>query len=276
MLGSVLDRVAIVLYEPQDPVNIAATVRAMKNMGVCDLRLVRPVTYDPHRIEGVAHDTADLVERIRHYDDLDAALADCVRIAAFTRRRRAAKRSAADVRDTARILLDALEPSHGTVAALFGREDSGLPNEAVDRAHLVATIPTTEHASLNLAQAVLIALYELHLAAVARGAATRTLAPPKHDAPPATAAEFEMLFADGQRALALIDFFKTRHPEHVLRSLRSLVHRAAPDSREIALLRAAAIEVARTFARENRPESSGALTCIRASAGASYPSLRAL
>ena len=36
-----------------------------------------------------------------------------------------------------------------------GREDKGLPNEILDRAHLVVTIPTTDHASLNLAQAVL-------------------------------------------------------------------------------------------------------------------------
>ena len=36
-----LDRVRIVLDEPQDPVNIAATIRAMKNMGVSALRLVR-------------------------------------------------------------------------------------------------------------------------------------------------------------------------------------------------------------------------------------------
>src|ERR1700679_4004222 len=71
-----LDRVAVVLYEPQDPVNIGAVVRAMKNMGLADLRLVRPVAYEPERIEGVAHDTADLVPRIRHFETLDDALAD--------------------------------------------------------------------------------------------------------------------------------------------------------------------------------------------------------
>jgi len=34
---SVLSAVRVVLYEPQDPVNIAATIRAMKNMGCSDL-----------------------------------------------------------------------------------------------------------------------------------------------------------------------------------------------------------------------------------------------
>ena len=247
MPGVILDRVSVVLYEPQDPVNIAATVRAMKNMGVSDLRLVDPVEYDPVRIEGIAHDTTDIVSRIRHFSSLDAALADCVHVAAYTRRRRAAKRAAADARQAAHALL--AQATLGPVAILFGREDHGLPNDALDRAHIVATIPTTDHASLNLAQAVLIALYELHLAA---GDATRSIDPPKHDAPPATAEQFEMFFTDAERALVAIDFFKTRYPEHIMRSIRSLAHRAGPDSREITLLRAAAIEVLRSLERASR------------------------
>jgi TrmH family RNA methyltransferase len=239
-----LDHVAVVLYEPQDPVNIAATVRAMKNMGVSDLRLIDPVAYDPVRIEGIAHDTTDIVSRIRHFASLGDALADCVQVAAFTRRRRAAKRAVADARQTAHALLT--RATVGPVAMVFGREDHGLPNEALDRAHIVATIPTTDHASLNLAQAVLIALYELHLAA---GDATRTIDPPKHDAPPATAEQFELFFADAERALTAMDFFKTRYPEHIMRSIRSLVHRAGPDGREILLLRATAIEVVRSLER---------------------------
>ena len=66
MSESRLSRVAVVLYEPQDPVNIAATVRAMKNMGVATLRLVRPCAYDPVRLEGIAHDTWDVIDRIEH------------------------------------------------------------------------------------------------------------------------------------------------------------------------------------------------------------------
>ena len=85
----------VVLFEPQDPINIAATIRAMKNMGVSSLRLVRPVAYDPYRLIGVAHDTEDIIEAIQHFDSLDDALADCVRVAGFTARRRAAKREIA-------------------------------------------------------------------------------------------------------------------------------------------------------------------------------------
>ena len=50
MAESLLAAVVVVLYEPQNPVNIAATIRAMKNMGVATLRLVRPVEYDVVRL----------------------------------------------------------------------------------------------------------------------------------------------------------------------------------------------------------------------------------
>ena len=238
-----LSAVHVVLVEPQDPVNIAGTVRAMKNMGLGSLRLVRPVDYDPVRIEGIAHGTMDLIERIEHYDDLDAALAGCVRVAGFTARRRAAKRAVITPKEAA---ADILGFAHeGPVAVMFGREDSGLSNEALDRAHVLVTIPTTNHASLNLAQAVLLGAYELHLAADA----SRTLAPPRKDAPASTAEQYEVLFADIHRALGRIEFFKTRFDEHIMRTVRSLAYRAAPDAREMSLVRAMAIEVVRYLDR---------------------------
>lgn len=246
-----LAAVNVVLFEPQDPINIAAAIRAMKNMGVSALRLVRPVAYDPYRLIGVAHDTQDIINAIQHYETLDEALADCVRVAGFTARRRAAKREVVTPASAAKDLIGFAES--GPVAVLFGREDKGLPNDGLDRAHLVATIPTTGYASLNLAQAVLIALYELHLAS---GDATRELAPPRHAIDPPTAEQYELLFADAARALEAIAFFKTRSSEHVMRTLRSIVFRAAVDSREVNLLRAMAIEVMRTIERVKTGKSS--------------------
>lgn len=240
-----LDAVRVVLYEPLDPINIGATVRAMKNMGARQLRLVRPVAYDPQRLIGVAHDTQEIIDGIEHFDDLESAVADCVRVAGYTARRRAAKRAVVDPPTGAEDLLS-FAPK-GPVAVLFGREDKGLPNEALDLAHIVVTIPTTEHASLNLAQAVLLALYHLH---VLSADATRKLAPPRKAADAPTSAQLEMLFADAHRALTEMRFFKTRNDEHVMRSLRSMVYRAAPDGREVDLLRAMAIEVLRTIDRE--------------------------
>ena len=249
MTQSRLSKVKVILCEPQDPINIGATIRAMKNMGVHTLRLVRPVAYDRYRLIGVAHDTHDLIEAIEHYDDLESAISDCVRVAGFTARRRAAKRELKTPAECATDLLGFAE--QGNVAILFGREDYGLPNEALDLAHIVVTIPTTNHASLNLAQAVLIALYELHVHA---SDATREIAPPRHAVNPPTSAQLDLLFADAHRALTEIAFFRTRNPEHVMRTFRSLIYRAVPDGREVDLLRAMSIEVLRTIDRERRAQ----------------------
>ncbi len=246
---SALDNVCVVLVEPQDPVNIAAVVRAMKNMDTSRLRLVNPVEYDPSRVERVAHDTRDIVAKIEHFDSLDAAIADCVFTAGFSARRRKAKWKLANPRDIVAPMLEAALT--GPVAVFFGREDHGLSNESLDRAQAVVTIPTGDHPSLNLAQAVLIALYELHIGADA----SRILAPPRKDAPPASADQLHRFFTDADKSLDSIDFFRTRNQELVLRSLRSLTYRAAPDAREIDMLRSIAIEVMRAIEREREPRT---------------------
>ena len=248
MTESRLARVRVVLFETQDLVNVAAVVRAMKNMGLSDLRLVNAaVPLDAWRIQGIAHDTGDVLEKTREHATLDEALADCVLVAAFTARHRAAKWAVTTPREVVDRLLESTED--GPVALLFGREDRGLPNEALDRAHVHVTIPTTSYASLNLAQAVVVALYELHVAA---GDATRVRKPPRKDAPPPEAVELERFHADAEAALRAIDFFKTRYPEHVLRAVRSLVARADPNARELSLLRAMAIEVVKNLDRVRR------------------------
>jgi tRNA C32,U32 (ribose-2'-O)-methylase TrmJ len=61
---------------------------------------------------------------------------------------------------------------------------------------------------------------------------------------------------DAERALEAVDFFKTRHRAHVLRTLRSVALRSSPNARELSLLRAMAIEVVRKLERvlaEKRP-----------------------
>ena len=251
MPESLLKQIRVVLVEPQDPINIGATIRAMKNMGADKLRLVRPVAYDPYRLIGVAHDTEEIIDSIEHFDTVEDAIKDCIRVAGYTARRRAARREIINASEAADDLVGFAE--QGTVAIMFGREDKGLPNEALDLAQRVVTIPTTDHASLNLAQAVLIALYELHLRA---NDATRRLQPPKKLTDPPTSERLEMLFADAYRALEAIAFFKTRNEEHVMRSLRSLIYRAEPDGRETDFLRAMSIEVLRTIDRERKAKTS--------------------
>jgi TrmH family RNA methyltransferase len=241
----------LVLVNPQDIVNIASAVRIAKNFGIERMRLVNPEVFDPYRIEGIAHNTADLVARIEIMESLQAAIADCVFTALLTARERAAKRRVLRPREAAKALVQ--EGAAGPVAIIAGREDSGLTNEELDLCHALVTISTDPaHRSLNLAQAVAIMAYE---AWNARGGGELPVKPPRNQAQPATSAQLEELFADWTRALGAIDFYKTRRPEHVMRSFREIVFRAAPDGREASLLRAMGIEVVRYLDRKLPKES---------------------
>jgi TrmH family RNA methyltransferase len=239
---SSLDRIVVVLWETQDLVNIAGTVRAMKNFGLSRLRLVSPVEWDTWRIEGIAHGTRDVVERAEIFDSLPAAIADCSQVVGMTARQRRAKRSVGRPRAVVpELLARADEPGAGPVAILFGREDTGLSNEALDLCHRYVTIPTNpEHASLNLAQAVLLMAYELWMAATG---GDQPFKPPRRVAPPANAHLLEKLFSDSEATLWAVDFFKSRQTESVMRTLREIVYRSDLDEREAGLLRAIAIEV---------------------------------
>jgi TrmH family RNA methyltransferase len=229
----------VILHQPQDLVNIAHVVRAMKNFGFRDLRLVAPREYEAHRIEGIAHQTHDLLRRVVLYESLEPAIADCVHVVGFTARGRSAKRNLQRPRGAADEILQAAEA--GPVALLFGREDKGLSNEDLDRCHRIVTIPTDPgYASLNLAHAVVVMLYEL---ALARGDEERAFKAPRRQAGAATVDEIERLFVDAEQALQAIEFFKVRDREHIMRTVREIVHRVPLDEREAKLLRAMAIEV---------------------------------
>ena len=241
--------IVVVLHEPQDLVNIAHVVRGMKNFGVRDLRLVNPREYEAYRVEGIAHQTQDVLARVRTYATLEEALADSVHIVGLTARGRTAKRNVQRPREAAAEVVALASGAGGggggggggPVALLFGREDKGLSNEALDRCHRVVTIPSDPaYASLNLAHAVIIMLYEL---ALAQGADARPFKAPRRSSEPADAAELERLFADIVRALHAIDFFKTRNADGVMRTMREIAHRVPLDAREVKLLRAMAIEV---------------------------------
>ncbi|MCZ6916761.1 MAG: TrmJ/YjtD family RNA methyltransferase [Gemmatimonadetes bacterium] len=237
--------ITVVLHRPQDLVNIAVVIRAMKNFGFRDLRLVSPVDFDVRRIEGIAHKTGDVAQHTEIFDGLDEALADFTCVAGLTARGRAAKRNAMLVAPAASELVGLAETER--VAVLFGPEDKGLTNDDLDRCHRIVTIPTrSEHSSMNLAQAATVTCYELFKAA----GASPELKRPRRDAPPASREQLEQLFADAEAALEAFEFFKSRNQKSIMRTIRELVHRDPADEREVQLLRAIALEVQRYLERK--------------------------
>ena len=240
--------IRVVLDHPQELVNIAHVVRAMKNFGFAELWLVEPAEYDAYRIEGIAHRSGDVLKRVKQVTALEDALADCVHVVAFSARGRTAKRDVLRPRQAAAEVLAMAE--QGSVALLFGREDKGLSNEALDLAHRVVVIPTSpDYPSMNLAHAVTLMLYEL---ALARGDEARPTKAPRRKAPPADVALLEQLASDVGAALDGIDFFSRRERELVMRTVRGLIHRVPMDQREAKLLRSMAIETLKALRGERR------------------------
>ena len=235
-----LANLVVVLDEPQNVVNMAAVIRAMMNMGLTRLRLVRPLDFDPYRVEGIAHRSGDLVGATELHDSLASAVSDAVFVAGTSARPRSANRNYARPRDVAKGLVE--RASRGTVCVLFGREDRGLTNTALDLCHTIITIPTApDYWSLNLAHACLLVSYELFLAA---GGGRRELPRGRRATDPATREELESMYCALEDGLARIRFFKgTRRPESVLRTLRTVLERAELDEREARLMRAIGFEI---------------------------------
>src|SRR5207248_11026659 len=88
--------------------------------------------------------------------------------------------------------------------------------------------------------AVVLVLYEL---GVRGGDEGRPVKARRREGPPAKAGALERLFADVEAALRVIEFFKTRQAEGVMRTVREVIHRTPLDEREVKLVRAMAIEV---------------------------------
>ena len=218
----------------------------MKNMGLTRLRLVNPAEFDAWRIGGIAHRSQDVTENAETFESLEEALADTVLVVGTTARARTAHRNYVRPRDIAPKVVDYAE--RGNVALVFGREDRGLENEALDLCHMAAIIPTDpDYSSLNLAQATLLLCYEIFLAAQDE---TGPLPRGRRSTRPATIEELENTYAALEKGLHRIEFYKAREPAAIMRTLRTLVSRAEPDLQEAGLLRAIGFEMSKYFRRE--------------------------
>ena len=245
-----LDNLVIVLYQPQDVVNVGGVIRVMSNFGLSRLRLVEPAAWDEYRVEGVAHHTRAIIDRVEHFPSLEAALADCGFVLGTTARKRGTRRERLTPAQAAPVALDAArkDPTSRT-AILFGREDNGLPNEALDNCHALLTIPThATNPSLNLAQAALIVAYELWQASQPTEVVTVELLPPgqppRTGQPPSVTQAITLLDEDGRLAngtdretmfTALTELLQALYPKttderllYAMTRLRAVLLRAAP------------------------------------------------
>jgi tRNA/rRNA methyltransferase len=156
-----VNSIRIVLCRPSHPGNIGAAARAMKAMGLHDLRLVAPERYPAPEAQWMATHAVDVLEKAQVHSTLREAIADCTAAYAVSARPREWSPQVLDVRAAA-----ARVRGDERAAFVFGSESAGLTNDEVFACQYLVHIPANpEASSLNLAQAVQIVAYELYMAA---------------------------------------------------------------------------------------------------------------
>lgn len=221
--------ISVVLVETRIPMNIGAAARAMANFGLSRLLLVRPRLFPhPEAIRMAAGGLA-IVGRAEVFSDLNSALDGHQAAFAFTRREGKMRRPFLSLRDAAPRALRAVE-SGGRAALVFGREDRGLSNDDLQACPEVVVIPTDPAcASLNVAQAVALAAYEI-FAEASKGLMLDPL-------PLATRAETRDLLEHWQRALLRVGFTDPKRPQRTRRYFERLFARSALTRRDVRVLR---------------------------------------
>ena len=178
-----LDNVMVVLIRTTEPMNIGAACRAMKTMGLKNLRLIDPLNPKGRSARALAHGAEDILENALVVDTLMEAVGDCRVVTGTTARQRQLRKHA---------LLTPSEMSgaiadharDGKVAILFGTERTGLTNDEADLCRYLSTVDTApEQPSLNLAQAVMLYSWEIRQAVQRAGGDTarKTLLAPRGD-----------------------------------------------------------------------------------------------
>ncbi len=224
-----LDRVRVVLVGPEFPGNVGAAARALKTMGLSRLDLVAPAC-DPQADEArwMAHNAGDVLDGVRQFDSLPAALADTRFAIATTQRARRQGFPFYAPEAAAGLLLE--HAAQGDVALVFGRESSGLTNDELALCSVLSTIPAaTNVPSLNLAQAVMVYAYALFQAT----AGGETGAYPWCVAPHA---EREQFFAHLAAALARSGARPASTMQNYIARFRRVLNRVPLESRDLRLL----------------------------------------
>jgi TrmH family RNA methyltransferase len=216
--------VRVVLVRPENPANIGAAARAIRNAGLAGLDLVVPGdwrTVECWRTAWGAHET---LEQARVFEDLAGALAGAGLTLAFSGRSDAGA-PARDVRELAAAI--AALPAGDTAALVFGPETTGLSGSEIALCGARARIPThPDQPSLNLSHAVAIAAYEVYRAGRRAGVGPRR----------ATHAEKQRLLALLREGLLALHALPQRNTDGYFEEWRALLQRVDLTPREVRLL----------------------------------------
>lgn len=238
-----LRKIRIVLIDTSHPGNIGSAARAMKTMGLTDLCLVNPKEFPHPQATSLASNAEDILEQATVVDSVEAAIANCQFVLGTSSRKRYLQWPLIESREGG---VEALQHAQlgEQVAILFGNERIGLTNAQLHLCHKHVTIPTSsEHSSLNLAQAVQVLAYECQIAALNHSSDKTKLAAQRVDQvidikdPLATDAQMQGLYEHLEEALIHIDFVNPNEKKPPMRRVKRLFQRAQCLDSEVNILR---------------------------------------
>ncbi len=231
------DRVRFVLVEPSHCGNIGASARAVRAMGFRALSVVAPRDRNYRAAADAVALAANALEVLQqsHSDPTLPEALDGVTLAfAMTGYPREFGPPHRSIREAALQAALWLRQQHGSVAFVFGTERSGLTNRDVLRCHASCAIPADPRlGSLNLAQAVQVAAYEMRCALQGPQAAPAAAEPEEG----AGVEALERLFVALEQGLAAIGFHDPAQPKRLMERLRNLLARAGLSQADVDLLR---------------------------------------
>ena len=245
----------VVLVQPQLGQNIGAVARAMKNFGLSELRIVDPRDGWPNEHAWASASGADdILGAAEVFSTTAEAISDVGRVFATTSRERGMIKPIVTPREAAADLRDAIGRKIPS-AILFGGERAGLGNDDIALADTVLTIPTVPgFASLNLAQAVLLAGYEWLLS----GDDTPARRMHYGDTVPAPKEKVLGFFEHLEAELLEADFLKPPDKvPHMIRNIRNFFQRAHPTEQEVQTLRGIVRALAGRRQRAAKGEGGG-------------------
>lgn len=234
--------VHIVLVRPRRPENIGAIARVIGNTGLAGLRLVQPGDWRTVGAFRMAWQAEDILEDAAVFPTLAEAVGACRLVAGLSGRGREGIRHLTP-RELAGEVAE-VSPE-GKVAVVFGNESSGLTLEERSLCQRQVRIPTSpRQPSLNLAQAVMIAAYEIFVASAPE---------PPDPLRRATAAEAERALLTLRDAMLSVGFLPPEKPETRFAEWRELFGRAGITERESRMLMAFTRRVKDAGTRAGKP-----------------------
>lgn len=246
-----LNNVVVVLVSTTHPGNIGASARAMKTMGLRRLRLVEPSRFPSAVATERATGADDVLNDAEILGSLDEALADTAWAVGTSARGRRLDWPLLDPAACAKTILNRAARGR-PVALVFGREQSGLTNNELDKCQALVRIPTVpDYSSLNLAAAVQLLAYELQKAVLA----AESIANTSRRELLATPAELEGFYGHLEKSLTTIGYYDAGKPRLLLRRLRRLFARAELERSELKILRGI-LAAAEKTAKQNLDQGS--------------------